>query len=76
MHCVSASLERRGTLHILALTRVFERTSGHPQSGRMLNSTSQRAPRPVDKPMQGHGPMQAIARVNRVLRDKPGRPRR
>lgn len=25
----------------------------------------------VDKPMQGHGLMQAIARVNRVLRDKP-----
>ncbi|MGN6547044.1 MAG: type I restriction enzyme endonuclease domain-containing protein [Aureliella sp.] len=26
----------------------------------------------ADKPMQGHGPMQAIARVNRVFRDKPG----
>ncbi|MCX6858424.1 MAG: type I restriction endonuclease subunit R [Verrucomicrobia bacterium] len=26
----------------------------------------------ADKPMQGHGLMQAIARVNRVLRDKPG----
>ena len=26
----------------------------------------------VDKPMQGHGLMQAIARVNRVYRDKPG----
>ncbi|MEW8509144.1 MAG: type I restriction endonuclease subunit R [Candidatus Thiodiazotropha sp.] len=26
----------------------------------------------VDKPMQGHGLMQAIARVNRVWRDKPG----
>ena len=26
----------------------------------------------VDKPMRGHGPMQAIARVNRVFRDKPG----
>ena len=26
----------------------------------------------VDKPMQGHGFMQAIARVNRVFRDKPG----
>jgi type I restriction enzyme, R subunit len=26
----------------------------------------------VDKPMQGHGLMQAIARVNRVFRDKPG----
>jgi type I restriction enzyme R subunit len=26
----------------------------------------------VDKPMQGHGMMQAIARVNRVFRDKPG----
>jgi type I site-specific restriction-modification system R (restriction) subunit len=26
----------------------------------------------VDKPMQGHGLMQAIARVNRVSRDKPG----
>lgn len=26
----------------------------------------------IDKPMQGHGLMQAIARVNRVLRDKPG----
>lgn len=25
----------------------------------------------VDKPMQGHGLMQAIARVNRVFRDKP-----
>ena len=26
----------------------------------------------VDKPMRGHGLMQAIARVNRVLEDKPG----
>jgi len=26
----------------------------------------------VDKPMQSHGLMQAIARVNRVFRDKPG----
>lgn len=26
----------------------------------------------VDKPMQGHGLMQTIARVNRVFRDKPG----
>jgi type I restriction enzyme R subunit len=26
----------------------------------------------VDKPMRGHGFMQAIARVNRVFRDKPG----
>ena len=26
----------------------------------------------VDKPMQGHNLMQAIARVNRVFRDKPG----
>jgi type I restriction enzyme R subunit len=26
----------------------------------------------VDKPMQGHGLMQAIARVNRTFRDKPG----
>lgn len=26
----------------------------------------------VDKPMQGHGLMQAIARVKRVFRDKPG----
>ena len=26
----------------------------------------------ADKPMSGHGLMQAIARVNRVLRDKPG----
>ncbi len=26
----------------------------------------------VDKPMQGHGFMQAIARVNRVFKDKPG----
>jgi type I restriction enzyme R subunit len=26
----------------------------------------------VDKPMQGHGLMQAIARVNRVYHDKPG----
>ena len=26
----------------------------------------------VDKPMSGHGLMQAIARVNRVFRDKPG----
>ena len=26
----------------------------------------------VDKPMQGHGLMQAIARVNRVFHDKPG----
>ncbi len=26
----------------------------------------------VDKPMQGHGLMQAIARVNRVYQDKPG----
>jgi type I restriction enzyme R subunit len=26
----------------------------------------------VDKPMQGHGLMQAIARVNRVFRNKPG----
>jgi type I restriction enzyme, R subunit len=26
----------------------------------------------IDKPMQGHGLMQAIARVNRVFRDKPG----
>ena len=25
----------------------------------------------VDKPMQGHGLMQAISRVNRVFRDKP-----
>jgi hypothetical protein len=25
----------------------------------------------VDKPMKGHGLMQAIARVNRVFRDKP-----
>ena len=25
----------------------------------------------LDKPMQGHGLMQAIARVNRVFRDKP-----
>lgn len=25
-----------------------------------------------DKPMQGHGFVQAIARVNRVFRDKPG----
>jgi type I restriction enzyme R subunit len=25
----------------------------------------------VDKPMRGHGLMQAIARVNRVFRDKP-----
>ena len=30
----------------------------------------------VDKPMRGHGLMQAIARVNRVFKDKPGRPRR
>ena len=26
----------------------------------------------VDKPMRGHGLMQAIARVNRIFRDKPG----
>jgi type I restriction enzyme R subunit len=26
----------------------------------------------IDKPMQGHGLIQAIARVNRVFRDKPG----
>ena len=26
----------------------------------------------ADKPMQGHGLMQAIARVHRVFRDKPG----
>ena len=26
----------------------------------------------VDKPMRGHGLMQAIARVNRVFEDKPG----
>ena len=26
----------------------------------------------VDKPMRGHGLMQAITRVNRVFRDKPG----
>ena len=26
----------------------------------------------VDKPMKGHGLMQAIARVNRIFRDKPG----
>ncbi|MCK6554947.1 type I restriction endonuclease subunit R [Candidatus Binatia bacterium] len=26
----------------------------------------------IDKPMQGHGLVQAIARVNRVFRDKPG----
>src|SRR5436190_18352222 len=26
----------------------------------------------VDKPMRSHGLMQAIARVNRVFRDKPG----
>ena len=26
----------------------------------------------VDKPMRGHGLMQAIARVNRVFKDKPG----
>jgi type I restriction enzyme R subunit len=26
----------------------------------------------INKPMQGHGLMQAIARVNRVFRDKPG----
>src|SRR5690606_38250086 len=26
----------------------------------------------VDKPMRGHGLMQAIARVNRVFRNKPG----
>ena len=26
----------------------------------------------VDKPMRGHGLMQAIARVNRVFMDKPG----
>jgi hypothetical protein len=26
----------------------------------------------ADKPMKGHGLMQAIARVNRVFRDKPG----
>ena len=25
----------------------------------------------IDKPMRGHGLMQAIARVNRVFRDKP-----
>jgi type I restriction enzyme R subunit len=28
----------------------------------------------VDKPMRAHGMMQAIARVNRVFRDKPGGP--
>ena len=27
----------------------------------------------IDKPMQGHNLMQAIARVNRVYKDKPGR---
>ncbi|MCE8427996.1 MAG: hypothetical protein J5U19_06380 [Candidatus Methanoperedens sp.] len=26
----------------------------------------------VDKPMKDHGLMQAIARVNRVFKDKPG----
>ena len=26
----------------------------------------------LDKPMRGHGLMQAVARVNRVFRDKPG----
>ena len=26
----------------------------------------------VDKPIRGHGLMQAIARVNRVFKDKPG----
>ena len=26
----------------------------------------------IDKPMRGHGLMQAIARVNRISRDKPG----
>src|SRR5690606_10664261 len=26
----------------------------------------------IDKPMHGHGLMQAIARVNRVFKDKPG----
>ena len=26
----------------------------------------------VDKPMRGHGLMQAITRVNRVFKDKPG----
>ena len=28
----------------------------------------------IDKPMKGHGLMQAIARVNRVFRDKPAGP--
>src|SRR5256712_1202476 len=28
----------------------------------------------IDKPMRGHGLMQAIARVNRVFKDKPGGP--
>jgi type I restriction enzyme R subunit len=26
----------------------------------------------ADKPMRGHGLMQALARVNRVFKDKPG----
>jgi type I restriction enzyme R subunit len=26
----------------------------------------------ADKPMRGHGLMQAIARVNRVFKDRPG----
>src|SRR5258708_19183712 len=30
------------------------------------------SPMYIDKPMRGHGLMQAIARVNRVFKDKPG----
>ena len=41
-------------------------TCGSPASMRLLHTMY------VDKPMRGHGLMQAIARVNRVFRDKPG----
>ena len=43
----------------------------HPPND-TATSAKLRATRTVDKPMRGHGLMQAIARVNRVFRDKPG----
>ena len=40
----------------------------------MAQETTRRACTPlyVDKPMRGHGLMQAVARANRVFKDKPG----
>jgi type I restriction enzyme R subunit len=68
----------RNKARLEALAKRFRNDKDPLRSGDRPRHVADRLRRPVpahlyvDKPMQGHGLMQAIARVNRVFGDKPG----